>query len=98
LVGRVGCWHPEGWPGFEIGWTLRRSFWGLGYATEAARLALDQAFTELDQPHVISLIQPRNSASIRVARRIGMRREGIGEVLGTQVVIYGIDRPADIPG
>src|SRR5271168_1748088 len=43
LVGRVGCWRPEGWPGFEIGWTLRRAFWGCGYATEAGLLALDQA-------------------------------------------------------
>ena len=34
LVGRIGFWNPEGWPGFELGWMLRRSFWGLGYATE----------------------------------------------------------------
>jgi RimJ/RimL family protein N-acetyltransferase len=95
LVGRVGCWRPEGWPGFEIGWTLRRAFWGRGYATEAARMALHQAFATLDQTHVISLIQPRNAPSIRVARRIGMRRERTGEVMGNPVVIYGIDRPGD---
>src|SRR5438046_2048074 len=40
LVGRIGFWNPEGWPGFELGWMLRRSFWGRGYATEAARAAL----------------------------------------------------------
>ena len=27
-VGRVGCWQPEGWPGLEVGWALRRQFWG----------------------------------------------------------------------
>ena len=47
LVGRVGCWRPEGWPGLEIAWTLRRAFWGQGYATEAARAALDVAFSQL---------------------------------------------------
>src|SRR6266511_4421164 len=26
LVGRIGFWNPEGWPGFELGWMLRRSF------------------------------------------------------------------------
>ena len=26
MVGRVGCWRPEGWPGLEVGWTLRRRF------------------------------------------------------------------------
>ena len=43
LVGRIGFWNPEGWPGFELGWTLRRSFWGRGYATEGARKALEAA-------------------------------------------------------
>jgi RimJ/RimL family protein N-acetyltransferase len=48
LVGRVGCWRPEGWPGFEVGWTLRRAYWGRGYATEAARASISDAFIELD--------------------------------------------------
>jgi RimJ/RimL family protein N-acetyltransferase len=39
FVGRVGPWHPEGWPEFEIGWTLGSAQWGKGYATEAARKA-----------------------------------------------------------
>ena len=43
LVGHIGFWNPEGWPGFELGWTLRRSFWGRGYATEGARKALEAA-------------------------------------------------------
>ena len=30
LVGRIGFWNPEGWPGFELGWMLRRCFWGKG--------------------------------------------------------------------
>src|ERR1041384_2673427 len=56
LVGRVGCWQPGGGPSLEVGWTLRRAFWGGGYATEAARVALGHAFTALEQTHVISLI------------------------------------------
>src|SRR5262245_10650028 len=24
MVGRIGCWNPEGWPGIEVGWMLRR--------------------------------------------------------------------------
>ena len=41
VVGRVGCWRPEGWPGLEVAWTLRRAFWGRGYATEAAKAAFE---------------------------------------------------------
>src|SRR5262249_51921733 len=72
LAGRVGCWQPEGWPGFEIGWTLRRQFWGRGYATEAALASLDFAFSRLGQARVISLIDPENGPSIAVAARVGM--------------------------
>jgi RimJ/RimL family protein N-acetyltransferase len=92
LVGRVGCWRPEGWPGLEVGWTLRRAHWGRGYATEAARASLEHAFTTLDEAHVISLIDPNNTSSIRVAERLGERPEGEWEVFGIKVVVYGIDR------
>ena len=92
LVGRVGCWRPEGWPGLEVGWTLRRAFWGRGYATEAARASVEYAFRELNQTRVISLIAPDNTASIRVAERLGQKPVGECEVFGTHVIIYGIDR------
>ena len=92
LVGRVGFWNPEGWPGFELGWVLRRSFWGQGYATEAARVALRFAFSEVNQPKVISLIIPENAASIRVAERLGERLVGSHEVNGRNALVYGLSR------
>jgi RimJ/RimL family protein N-acetyltransferase len=90
LVGRVGCWRPEAWPGLELAWTLRRRYWGLGYATEAARAALDVALTDLGQPHVISMIHAENQPSIRVALRLRMRLEGRAELMGHPVLVYGI--------
>ena len=54
MIGRIGFLNPEGWPGFEIGWTLASHAWGNGYATEGAKRALAYAFSELDQRHVIS--------------------------------------------
>ena len=92
LAGRVGCWQPESWPALEIGWTLCRDFWGKGYATEAGLVALDHAFAQLKQSHVISLIHRQNQRSIAVARRLGMQREGSTEVMGHAVEIYGIHR------
>jgi RimJ/RimL family protein N-acetyltransferase len=93
FVGRIGFLNPEGWPAFEIGWTLAREFWGRGYATEGARRALAYAFDELDKDHVISLIDPENNSSIRVAVRLGEKAEGKTVLLGRDVLIYGIDRP-----
>src|SRR5437660_2315631 len=60
MVGRVGFWYPEGWPGFELGWTLRRRYWGRGFATEAAHSALAFAFPRRKQTGVISLIRQEN--------------------------------------
>ena len=94
LMGRIGFWQPEGWPDFELGWTLGREQWGKGYATEGARAALRFAFEELDREHVVSLIHPENRASIRVAERLGERLEGQTEILGHPVLIYGIHRGA----
>jgi RimJ/RimL family protein N-acetyltransferase len=92
LVGRIGFWNPEGWPGFEVGWMLRREHWGRGYATEGARAALKYAFTELQQPRIISVIRPENVRSVRVAERLGERLERRAEVLGNPVLIYGLSR------
>lgn len=94
MVGRVGCWQPEGWPGLEIGWALRREFWGRGYATEAADTVLVDAFSRLRRPRLISLIHPQNGGSIAVALRLGMSLERETEVMGRRALVYGIDRVA----
>jgi RimJ/RimL family protein N-acetyltransferase len=92
FIGRIGFLNGEGWPGFELGWTLARHAQRKGYATEGARRALEYAFTKMDRDHVISLINPPNAASIRVAERLGEKLEGRTELFETEVLIYGIDR------
>ncbi|MBH8554657.1 GNAT family N-acetyltransferase [Nostocaceae cyanobacterium CENA357] len=92
MIGRIGCWKPEGWIDFEIGWTLRQAFWGRGFATEAARVAMDYAFEKLQRSHVISLIRPQNTASIRVAQKLGEKLAGRTELLGSEALIYRISR------
>jgi RimJ/RimL family protein N-acetyltransferase len=92
LVGRVGFHNPEGWPAFELGWTLGRDYWGKGYATEAARRCLEYGFREMDRDHIISLIDPLNTGSIRVAERLGYTIEGEWEYMGHVLRIYGKSR------
>ena len=92
LVGRLGFFEPEGWPGFELGWMLRRASWGRGYATEGAERALAHAFTEMGRQRLISLIRPDNRASIRVAERLGERLEGRTTLFGQEALVYAIDR------
>jgi RimJ/RimL family protein N-acetyltransferase len=97
FVGRIGFTNPDGWPGFEIGWTLAPEFHGRGFATEAAKFLLDYAFTEMGRDHVISVIHRDNKPSMRVAERLGEKFEGETDFLGVPMLIYGIDRPATIP-
>jgi RimJ/RimL family protein N-acetyltransferase len=92
MLGRVGCWQPEGWVGLEIGWTIRRAFWGQGFATEAGKRAIAYAFEELQQTHVISLIRPENIASRRVAEKLGEKLQGTTELMGGEALIFGISR------
>ena len=92
LVGRVGYHCPEGWPEFELGWTIGRAFWGKGFATEAARAALDYSFDVMKRDHVVSLIDPLNVRSIAVAERLGEKLEGETEISGNRLLVYGIRR------
>ena len=94
VVGRVGLWYPEGWPGVELGWIIRRERWGEGLATEAADAALDWAWDHVDADHIISIIQPDNVRSIRVAEKIGESFERSELVTGVPSSVYGIYRPA----
>jgi RimJ/RimL family protein N-acetyltransferase len=94
-VGRVGPWSPEGWPGTEVGWGVVRSRAGRGYAVEAATAAIDWAFDRLGWTEVIHCIDPANTASIGVARKLGSEKIGHEPCLagfGVAVDIYGQSR------
>ena len=60
----------------EIGWALRREFWGLGYASEIGRAGLAFAFDVLGAQAVVSCTVRHNVRSRAVMERIGMRYAG----------------------
>lgn len=60
----------------ELGYWLRQSAWGQGYATEAARLALAFAFDELDLSDVEAGYFADNPASGRVLTKLGFAYTG----------------------
>ena len=79
-IGRLGPWCPEGWPGTEVGWGIRREYWGRGFATEGSIAAIDWAFDELGWTDVIHTIAPDNLNSQAVARRLGSGKRGPGRL------------------
>ncbi len=84
IVGYAGLsvptFLPEVLPALEVGWRFDPDVWGRGYATEAARAALHEAFTTLGMETLCSLPQVENRASVRVAERIGMRRDRVATI------------------
>lgn len=66
-------------PCVEIGWRLACAYWGQGYASEAARLALDYGFGTLGLDEVVSFTTIANQRSRRVMERIGMTRDEAGD-------------------
>ncbi|GAB3286094.1 GNAT family N-acetyltransferase [Parasphingorhabdus pacifica] len=56
----------------ELGYRLRASAWGRGYATEGARALLDLAFGELGARRVVATAMAVNAASRRVMEKLGM--------------------------
>jgi [ribosomal protein S5]-alanine N-acetyltransferase len=61
----------------KLGYAVRADQWGKGYATDAARTMIDFGFDKLGLHRISAAIAPDNAASITVAERLGMKREGI---------------------
>lgn len=89
VIGYCGLFYfpnINGQPAIEIGYRLRRSAWGQGYATEAALAVRDYAFETLHIQRLVAIIDPSNVDSIRVAENIGMQYE-------TDVMLEGYSHP-----
>jgi RimJ/RimL family protein N-acetyltransferase len=79
----------------EIGWALRREFWGHGYASEMGRAALAFAFDVLGVQAVVSCTVRHNARSRAVMERIGMSYAG---EIRSRGMVEGIDgERADAP-
>lgn len=95
LVGRTGFMHWDDWTtaqhDAEIGWTFAPERWGHGYATEAARTALDWARAQPALRHIISITRPDNLRSRRVMEKLGLTYRGRTVWRGFEQGWYGID-------
>lgn len=61
-------------PGVEAGWRLARHAWGKGFATEAARAAMDDGFSRMSLKQIVAFTARSNLPSQAVMGRLGMTR------------------------
>jgi ribosomal-protein-alanine N-acetyltransferase len=76
-LGVVGPFHPLDWPEPEIAWSVFETAEGRGVAYEAAFAARAWAYAHLGWTTAISMIDPANLRSVRLAERLGARPDGV---------------------
>jgi RimJ/RimL family protein N-acetyltransferase len=97
FIGRCGIANVHDFADRELVYTFARAYWGQGYATEAARAALDYAFTYLKLPRVIALAVADNLASRNVMRKLAMTFEKVVPFLGHEAMLHGLNNPHTSP-
>jgi len=78
----------------DLGWIVVPEAWGQGIATEAARLVVADLLTRTDVTQLTAYLQAGNTASRRVAEKIGMRlRERGTDSSGRELEVYELAQP-----
>ena len=95
FIGRCGLlpWEIDGRSEVEVAYLIDKAHWGQGLGTEAAQAILDYGFENLRLSRLICLIERENSASMRVAEKIGMTLEREGADEHGPFLLFSKNRP-----
>lgn len=90
FIGRCGLlpWDVDGVHEVEVAYTIAEEYWGQGLASEAAHAILKYGFETLNLSRLVSLIEPENIGSQKVAEKMGMKLEK-----KIQMPVNGVDYP-----
>ena len=72
----------------DLGYRLKKSAWGKGFATEAAKHTLDHGFVKLKLEVIFGKSHTQNIASINILKKIGMQFKGNEIEDGCPIVVY----------
>jgi RimJ/RimL family protein N-acetyltransferase len=93
LVGEAGLFPlVPGGPDISLGYAFGPHYWGRGYATEAARAVLAEAFGPLDLSRVVAITREANHGSRNVLRKLGFRMDGCRHVWGAEQLYFVLER------
>jgi RimJ/RimL family protein N-acetyltransferase len=90
FIGRCGLRYVENSTEMELGYTLKKAFWGQGFATEASLVVVRYAFEMMRVGRLVALADPDNKASINVMKKVGMTFERLGLFYNSECVLYAM--------
>lgn len=92
LTGEAGLFPlTPGGPEISLGYAFGPRFWGLGYATEAARAVLAEAFGPLGLERVVAITREANAGSRNVLRKLGFAPQGSRHVWGAEQLFFVLE-------
>lgn len=93
LCGEAGLFPlaPDG-PDVALGYAFGAAYWGRGYATEAARAVVAEAFGPLGMDHLVAITREANFGSRRVLAKLGFREHGLRHVWGAEQLFFTLLR------
>ncbi len=77
LIGKLFFEDKDFFGAYEIGYTFNRSYWGKGYALESVKGMFRYAFENMNVRRIIAEVDIKNTRSVDLLERAGMRREGV---------------------
>ncbi|MCH5204605.1 MAG: GNAT family N-acetyltransferase [Oscillospiraceae bacterium] len=77
LIGKLFFEDKDFFDAYEIGYTFNKTYWGRGYALEAVCGMIRFAFEKMNVRRIIAEADIKNTRSIRLLERAGMRKEGV---------------------
>ena len=92
LIGWCGLGFLDETQEVEIKYLLKKSHWGLGYATEGSRHCLAAGFTQLGLDEIVGLVFPQNQASRHVLEKLGLSLSGNLPYFGFDLDHYSINK------
>lgn len=95
-LGMAGGWKPAQWPEAEIAWIIWPETAGRGYALEATHAARAYFYSTLGWEGAVSYVDPKNLDSIRLAERLGAKKDAEAASVDGNDVCYRHPSPAQL--
>ena len=75
----------------EVGFRIKKKFWGNGYSTEAGKALVKHGFETLGLKKIAAIVRPDNFASQAVIKKIGLKEKGKGTWYGIECLYFELE-------